>query len=63
VARLLAESSRFLWHRLADWGHNHLAILADSTIHSDCRVTMRTGESMQRVKLVTRMPYQHTLWF
>ena len=29
-------------------------------IHSDCHVTMRTGESMQRVKLVTRMP---PIWF
>jgi len=24
---------------------------------------MRTGESMQRVKLVSRMPCPHTLWF
>jgi len=49
VTRLLAESSRVLWHHLADLGHNHLATLAVSTIHSGCHVTMRTGESMQRV--------------
>ena len=28
------ESSSFLWHHLADLGHNHLATLAVSTIHS-----------------------------
>jgi len=47
VTRLLAESSSFLWHHLADLGHNHLAKLAVITIHSDCHVTMRTEESMQ----------------
>jgi len=36
-------------------------LLPVSTIHSDCHVTMRTGESMQRVKLVARMPCPHTL--
>jgi len=35
-------------------------MLAVSTIHSDCHFTMRTGESMQRIKLVARMP-AHTL--
>jgi len=50
----------FLLHDLADLSHNHLAV---STIHSDCHVTMRTGESTQRVKLETRMPCPHTLWF
>jgi len=64
VTRHLAESSSFLLHDLPDLGHNHLATLpAVSTIHSDCHVTMRTGESMQRVKLETRMPCPHTLWF
>jgi len=63
VTRLLAEYSSFLWHHFADWGHNRLATLADSTIYSDCHVTMRTGESMQSVKLVTRLPWPHTLWF
>jgi len=43
VTRLLAESSSFLWHHLADLGHNHQATLAVNTIHSDCHVTMRTG--------------------
>jgi len=57
------ESSSFLWHHLSDLGHNHLATLAVSTIHSDCHGTMRTGESMQRVKLETRMPCPHTFWF
>jgi len=42
---------------------NHLATLAVSTIHSDCHFTMQTGESMQRVKLVARMPCPHTLCF
>jgi len=59
----LAESSSFLCHNLADLVQNHLATLAVSTTHSDCHVTMRTGQSMQRVKLVTRMPCPHTLWF
>jgi len=30
---------------------------------SDCHFTMRTGESMQRIKLVRRMPFPHTLCF
>jgi len=30
-----------------DLSHNHLATLVVSTIHSDCHVTMRTGEGMQ----------------
>ena len=63
MTRPLAESSSFLWHYLADLGHNHLATLVVSTIHSDCHVTMRTGQSIQRVKLETRMPCPHTLWF
>jgi len=63
VTRLLAESRSFLWHHLADLVHNHLATLAVSTINSDCFVTMQTGESMQRVKLVTRNSCPHTLWF
>jgi len=46
---------------LEDLGHNHLATLAVSTIHPDYHVTMQTGESMQRVKLVTLMPRPHTL--
>jgi len=36
---------------------------AVSTIHSDCHVTMRTGESMQRVKPGAWIPCWHTLWF
>jgi len=46
---------------LADLGHNHLATLTVSTIHSDYHGTMRTGESMQRVKLVAVMPCPHTM--
>jgi len=57
------ESSSFLWHSVADLGCNHLATLAVSTLHSYCHVTMWTGESMQRVKLVTRMPCPHTFLF
>jgi len=30
---------------------------------SDCHVTMRTGEIMPRVKLVTRIPCPHAVWF
>jgi len=40
-----------------------MATLAVSTIHSDCHFTMRTGESMQRIKLLARMPCQHTSCF
>jgi len=61
VTRLLAESSSFLWHHLADLGHNHLATLVISMIHPDCHFTMQTGESMQKVKLVARTPCLHTL--
>jgi len=42
VTRLLAESSSFLRHHLADLGHNYLATLAVSTC-TECHVTMRTG--------------------
>jgi len=62
VTRPLAESSSFLWYYSADLGNNHLATLAVRKIHSDCHVTMRTGESMQRVKPETRMPCPHTCW-
>jgi len=48
---------------LAELGYNHLATLAVRKIHSDCHVTMRTGQSTQRVNLETRMPCPHTLWF
>jgi len=58
--RPLTESNSFLWHYLADLGHNHLATLAAWKIHSDCHATMRTGWSIQRVKLETRMPCPHT---
>jgi len=30
--RLLIESGSFVWHHLADLGHNHLETLIDSTI-------------------------------
>jgi len=63
VTRLLAESSSFLWHHLANLAHNHLETLAVSTIHSDCHFMMRTGESMLRIKPVARMPCSHTLCF
>jgi len=56
-----SQNPAVLWHHLADLVQNHLAIMAVSTIHSDCYVTMRTGESMQRVKLVIRMPWPHSL--
>jgi len=52
-----------LRHHLADLGYNHLATLTVNTIHSACHGAIRTGESMQRVKLVTRMPCPHDLWF
>ena len=54
--RILAEN---LWQ----YFHSHLATLLVSTIHSDCHFTMRTGERMQRIKLVARMPCPHTLCF
>ena len=49
VTKLSAEASSFLWNHLADLVHNHLVTPADSKIHSDCHLTMRTGESTQRV--------------
>jgi len=55
VTRLSAKSNSFLRYHLADLAHNHLAKLVISMIHSDCHFTMRTGESMQRLKLVARM--------
>jgi len=42
---------------------NHLATLAVRKIHWDCHAAMRTAQSIQRVKLETRMPCPHTLWF
>jgi len=60
VTRLSAESSSFLGHHLADLALNHLVTLVVSMIHSDCHCTMRTGESMQRLKLVARMPCSNT---
>jgi len=39
-----------------------MVTLAVSTIHSDCHFTMRTGES-KRIKLLARMPCQHTSCF
>jgi len=45
-----------LRYHLVDLAHNHLAKLVISMIHSDCHFTIRTGESMQRLKLVAWMP-------
>ena len=39
MTRLLAESSRFLWHHLADLGHNHLVTLAVSGQHDTLRLS------------------------
>ena len=63
MTRLSEEFSSFLRHHSEDLPHNHLATLVVSITHSDCHFTMRTGESMQRVKLVARMPCSHSLCF
>jgi len=47
VTRLLAESSSFFVTPFRRFRSQHLATLAVSTIHSDCHVMMRTGESTQ----------------
>ena len=64
VTRLLAESGRFVcdpFSRFRSQPSGNTGVHHE--IHSDCHVTMRTGESMQRVKLVAGMPCPHTLWF
>jgi len=64
VTRLSAESSSFLWHNLANLGHNHLAKLAVSTIHSrrSCH-DANWREHAEKKVTVTQMPCPHTLWF
>jgi len=64
VTRLLAESSRFVcdpFSRFRSQPSGNTGV--HHAIHSYCHVTMRTGERMQRVKLVAGMPCPHTLWF